>query len=74
MDALGKWLIFAGIAIAVVGVAVLVAPRIPLLGRLPGDLSFHRGSFSLYLPLATSILVSVILTVVANIVLRVLHR
>lgn len=74
MDTLGKWLVVAGVAIAVVGLAVLAASRIPLLGRLPGDLSFHRDGFGLYLPLATSIVVSAILTVVANLVLRALNR
>ncbi len=74
MDTLGRWLIVAGIAVAVIGAVLLVASRVPFLGRLPGDFSFHRGGLSFYLPLATSIVLSVILTLVANVVLRVLNR
>ena len=39
-----------------------VAPRLPWLGRLPGDIVYRRGGFTFYLPLATSILLSLLLT------------
>jgi hypothetical protein len=57
----GKILIVVGLVIAAVG--VLVSLGLPL-GRLPGDISYRRGSFGFYFPLATSILLSVILTLV----------
>jgi hypothetical protein len=47
-----------------------MAPRVPLIGRLPGDLSFERGGVKIYFPLATSIILSVILTMILNLWLR----
>jgi hypothetical protein len=61
---IGKLLIVFGVLIAVVGVAIMVAGRLPWIGRLPGDIYVRRGSFTFYFPLATSILVSLALTLV----------
>lgn len=70
MDGVGKTLIFVGVAIAVLGLAFVLAPKIPLLGKLPGDLVFRRGDATFYFPLATSILVSIAITVILNIAFR----
>ena len=70
MEGIGRALIFVGIAIAVLGLAFVLAPKIPLLGKLPGDLVFRRGDATFYFPLATSILVSIAITVILNIALR----
>jgi hypothetical protein len=67
---IGRGLIILGIVIVVVGVLIAFGPRIPLLGRLPGDISIHRGDTHIYVPLATGLLLSLILTVVINIVVR----
>ena len=56
---MGRFLIVLGLVIAAAG--VLITLGLPL-GRLPGDVSFKRGNFSFYFPLATSILASIILT------------
>jgi uncharacterized protein HemY len=58
---MGRLLILAGLLIA--GVGVLMTLGLPI-GRLPGDLTFRRGNFSFYFPLATSILVSLVLTLI----------
>jgi hypothetical protein len=58
---MGRFLILAGLVIA--GVGVLMTLGMPL-GRLPGDFAIKRGNFSFYFPLATSILVSLVLTLV----------
>jgi DUF2905 family protein len=58
----GRLLIVCGLLIAVVGVVLVVAGRLPWLGRLPGDISIQRGNWTFYFPLATSIIVSVALT------------
>ena len=62
MPELGRVLIIIGLVLAGVGVILYVAPKIPWLGRLPGDFTFRRGNFTFYFPLATSIIISVILS------------
>ena len=58
MSGLGRVLIVAGVILVIMGVVFLLAPKIPWLGRLPGDISFKRGNFSFYFPLGTCILIS----------------
>ena len=58
---MGRLLIVFGLLIAALG--VLVSLGLPI-GRLPGDITIRRGSFSFYFPLTTSILASIILTIV----------
>ena len=54
-----------GLLLALVGLAVMLAGKLGL-GRLPGDIVLERKNFSLYIPIVTSIVVSVVLTVLAN--------
>jgi hypothetical protein len=61
---IGKLLIGFGVLIAVAGVAIVLAGRLPWIGRLPGDIHVQRGNFTFYFPLATSILVSLVLTLI----------
>jgi hypothetical protein len=61
---LGKFFIMIGLIIAGIGFALICAGKIPWLGRLPGDFFFRGKNFSFYFPLATSILISVILTLI----------
>lgn len=58
-----KLLIIAGIVLIAIGLAWLAGERLGL-GRLPGDFVFERGNTRIYLPLATSILISIVLTLV----------
>ncbi|MGH9345915.1 MAG: DUF2905 domain-containing protein [Vicinamibacterales bacterium] len=58
---MGRTLIIVGLLIA--GVGVLLTLGLPI-GRLPGDFTVRRGNFTFYFPLATSIVVSILLTVV----------
>ena len=67
---IGKALIILGVVVAIIGLLVTFGPRIPLLGRLPGDISIHRGDTHIYIPLATGLLLSIVLTIVVNVVLR----
>ena len=60
---MAKLLIIAGAVLILIGVAWLVGERFGL-GRLPGDIVIERGNFRLYVPLATSLLVSVGLSLV----------
>jgi hypothetical protein len=61
----GRFLIIAGAVVVVVGMIFMVSDKLPL-GRLPGDLSFGSGRFKIYLPVATSILLSILITIILN--------
>ena len=69
MNSTGKLLVAAGVVITMVGLVLLLAERFGL-GRLPGDFSFAVGSGRVYLPLATSLVLSVVLTLLLNLFLR----
>jgi hypothetical protein len=65
MSELGKALIGIGLLLVLVGALVLLAGRIGLpLGRLPGDISYRGKNFTIFAPLGTSILVSVLLSLI----------
>jgi hypothetical protein len=66
---IGRVLLVAALVAGVAGLLLVGASALGL-GRLPGDLSFGRGNVRVYLPLATSIVVSVVATVVLNVLLR----
>ena len=63
MDGIGRALVIAGVVILVIGLALMFADRVPFVGRLPGDLTFGGDGWSVYVPVATSIVVSLVLTV-----------
>ncbi|MFL5261164.1 MAG: DUF2905 domain-containing protein [Anaeromyxobacteraceae bacterium] len=64
ITSLGRTLVVLGAVLAGLGLLLLVLGRFPgfRIGRLPGDLRIERGNFTFYFPLATSIIVSVVLT------------
>ncbi len=64
MTDLGKVLIAFGLLITLAGVVLVLTGRVPWIGRLPGDIHVERGSFTFYFPLATSLLLSLVLTLV----------
>jgi hypothetical protein len=75
MLSFGRILLLLGIALIVIGGIVYLAARANLpLGRLPGDIRIERENFSCTFPLATSILLSIILTVALNIIARLLNK
>jgi len=59
---IGRFLIISGIICAAMGALLLLSGKLPWLGRLPGDIIIQRKNFTFYFPLATSILVSILLT------------
>jgi hypothetical protein len=63
MDGIGRALVIAGVVIAVVGLGLMFADRVPFIGRLPGDLRLGGDGWTVYIPIATSIVVSLVLTV-----------
>ena len=64
---MGKLLVIVGIAIA--GLGLLLKIGLPI-GRLPGDVTFRRGNFTFYFPLATSIVASILLTLLLSLLRR----
>ena len=70
METIGKSLIVLGLTVAVLGLGLVLAPVIPFLGRLPGDFSLRAGGVSFFFPVATGIVISILLTIVLSIVFR----
>lgn len=64
MAGLSKIFIFIGIVFIIIGILVGVFGRIPWLGRLPGDILIKRENTYFYFPIATSIIVSIILSLI----------
>jgi len=74
-SSIAKWLIVAGLGLAAVGILVWLSGKIGLpLGSLPGDVRVDRPGFSFRFPLVTCIVVSIVLTVIVNIVLWMFRR
>jgi len=67
---IARLLIAVGIVTLVIGLLLLLWPRIPMLGRLPGDITIQKDGFRLFVPIASSIIISIVLTVIVNVVLR----
>ncbi len=61
---IGKMLIVFGIAALVIGGILMLSGKIPWLGSLPGDILVRKKNFTFYFPLATSILLSILLTLI----------
>ncbi|MCR6639790.1 MAG: DUF2905 domain-containing protein [Sporocytophaga sp.] len=59
---LGKGLIIGGIIFIVIGLVLLYSDKVPLLGKLPGDIAIKGKNWSFYFPLATSILLSILIS------------
>ena len=64
MNGLGRPLIIMGLILLTVGIIVTLAPRIPWIGKLPGDIYLKRENFSIYFPLGTCILLSALLSLI----------
>ena len=70
---IGRFLVAAGLVLAAVGLLLVVAPQIPgldRLGRLPGDIFVQRGNTTVFVPIVSSIVISVLLTVILNLFMR----
>ena len=70
LESIGRLLLVAGIVLAIIGGVLLLGPRIPLLGQLPGDIRIERENLRIFIPLGTMLLLSLVLTVVLNLLNR----
>ena len=64
MESMGKTLIVIGVVLVIAGLIVYFGPRLPLLGRLPGDIAIQKKNFSFHFPVTTCILISILLTLI----------
>ncbi len=69
-ESLGKLLVTIGVFLVVFGLVFIFWQKIPLLGRLPGDIFFQKGNTSFFFPIVTSLVISLILTIVFNVIFR----
>ena len=70
MQETGKILVIFGVIIVLLGLLVQFSDKIPLFGKLPGDILIKRGNFTFFAPIATSIIISLIITAVLNLIVR----
>ncbi len=71
METIGRYLMLAGIALFIIGGVVFLAARFGIpLGRLPGDIHAEGENWSFSFPIVTSILASIILTILVNLIAR----
>ena len=64
IEQFGKILFITGLLIACIGVILMLSGKVSWIGRLPGDIMVKRKNFTLYFPLATSIILSIILSLI----------
>ena len=70
MSEFGRMLVTIGLLLVGVGLLVMLVGLIPGLGRLPGDILIRRGNFTFYAPIATMLLLSLVLTLLLNLFRR----
>lgn len=74
LDQMGRFLIVGGLVVVALGLLFVIAGRVPALGRLPGDFNWRGDGWAVHVPLATSLLLSLVLSVLLTLVLNVLGR
>jgi len=74
LQTIGRWLIIVGVAVAVVGVAVWLVGRFTNLQNLPGTVKVEIPGLTCVIPLLGSIILSILLTIVINLLLRGTNR
>jgi len=73
-EGLGRTLIIVGIILAGLGLLLAFGERIPFLGKLPGDILIRKDGISFYFPIVSILLLSAVLTVIINFILRFIGR
>lgn len=74
LEPVGKLLMVVGGVLVLLGGLVWLLAKVPFLGRLPGDIRIERPGFTCLIPLASSIILSLLLTILLNIIVRLLNR
>jgi uncharacterized protein HemY len=70
LSGLGRALLIAGLVIAGLGMLLMLVPKVPWLGKLPGDILYKRDNLRIYFPITTCLIISVVLTIVLYLLRR----
>jgi len=70
LSSIGRTLITLGLFLVLLGGFFILLGHLPFLARLPGDIAIQRRGVNIYIPLASSLAVSIILTIIVNLLLR----
>jgi Protein of unknown function (DUF2905) len=70
LEPVGRALLVIGVVIVGVGLVLVLAPKIPFLGRLPGDIRIERDGLTVFIPIGTMVVVSILISVVLNVIGR----
>jgi len=74
MEGIGKILLIVGGIIVVLGLILIFSQHIPFLGKLSGDIFVKKDGFSAYFPIVTFLVLSLLITIIVNVILRFLNR
>jgi hypothetical protein len=70
MEGIGKILLIVGGIIVVLGLLLIFSQHIPFLGKLPGDIFIKKDGFSFYFPIVTFLILSILITIIVNVILH----
>jgi hypothetical protein len=68
LSSFGKLLLLLAVVFGVIGLLLIIMGNVPFLGKLPGDLVIRRGGVTIFFPIVTSIVLSLMLTVLINLI------
>jgi hypothetical protein len=74
VEHMGKFLILFGVFIAILGLVLVLANKVPFLGRLPGDIFIQKGDFQFHFLIVTGLVISLLLTIIVNVIIRLFGR
>ncbi|MBN2462612.1 MAG: DUF2905 domain-containing protein [Dehalococcoidia bacterium] len=74
MEVIGKILLIVGGTIVILGLTLVFSQHIPFFGKLPGDIFIKRDGFSFYFPIVTLLILSLLITIIVNVVLYFLNK
>jgi hypothetical protein len=74
MEGLGKILLIVGGIIVILGLILIFSQHIPFLGKLPGDIFVKKEGFSFYFPIVTLLILSILVTIIVNVILHFLNK
>lgn len=75
MENIARWLVIGGIVLILIGGGVYLASKLGIpFGRLPGDIRMEGEGGSFYFPIMTSIVISLLLTIILNVIIRFLNK